>query len=189
MLFLFYIFTPALVFDKKMCYKYLLLPIFVVVIYFADKRCLLYIPFYVLGLNFSNKDIYFLLNKMRNHIFFSILVTLFLVYFCNYLQNFIQESILKVYMQMCVGLYLIVSLTYLICPLRFIKLINFIAFSSMCAYLFHRQIYSIVLIILRSLFGLDAIPLFLSIIVMVIIFFFSYNCQKLYNNILNTYNG
>ena len=189
MLFLFYLFTPALVFECEMWYRYLLLPIFIAVIFFADNRCLLYIPFYVLGLNISNSKIYFVMNKMRKYLYFSLFVNMFLFFFYIFLHLFIQESILKVYIQMLLGLYLIVSTSYLICPLRFSKLINYIAFSSMCAYLFHRQIYSSALIIFRSLLGLDAIPLFFAVIVMVSIFIFSYNLQRLYNNIINIYNG
>lgn len=73
-----------------------------------------------------------------------------------------------------------------ICSQKVKSLVLFLSYSSMCAYLFHRQLYGFTFKVSRLLFGdvyLWEIPIYISLL-----FLFSYIIQKIYDRCIFGYN-
>ena len=193
MLLLFYIVTPLLARGKllKKTISYIIVNVIFVlislVLYHINPATFFYFAIYfigvVLGSQFYDKVINIL--KSPKSLFISIL-SLFLLLVNVYFDN----NIYRFFSGFC-GVFMILNISYILGDKasknsRFISVIGLASYASMCAYLFHRECYEIMLkvyypenpyMVLTYLFFIG-VPLVLIL---------SYYIQKLYDSIVNKY--
>ena len=181
MLFLFYLMTPILKTRKgdwrKMSCSVSLIAIVLVTSYlFFDIRLFIFFPFYVLGLNISNHTV----DKLLNPFSLAVSIVVFVV-LCLWCQD---NCFLQIVHSLCV---VIAMLSF--CKLVFLDKItqpvSYIAEASMCAYLFHRPIYLIIVIVMRNLTRYQFMTIPIALFSVVALFVFAYSIQSLYNRLIN----
>ena len=176
MLILFYLMTPLLQFKTgrrlslTLCVALLVL---VLSCFYADARLVLYFPFYVLGLNVSNK----IVEKSLSGYAIFVALPVYIVMLCAEIDNYFYQFI-----QTLVGVVVILSISKSLYSPKIQSPISIIAEASMCAYLFHRPFYSLIVIALKKLTSLQAMPLLLAVLSVVLLFVFAYYTQKVYNH-------
>lgn len=185
MIILFYLFTPIMRIGVKYNTKveHLILTVFIYVFfiiavyfYHSDYRLILYFPVYYIGLNF---------NKLKRCsynvlLFYALIISSFLLLASMYYNLKLIELALLIS-----SVLFLVSFLYLTYNKRYNRIIEFVSYSSMSAYLFHRQILSAV----RQFTGLGYIPIHIALITIIMIFVISYYIQKGYDYFINYYYG
>jgi surface polysaccharide O-acyltransferase-like enzyme len=185
MLMLFYMLTPILKIKRNARDFVLFVISFIALMLFsylfADKRIMLYLPFYLMGLNISNDSVEKWLSKNR------IVVYLFFFVVCE----FFRQYTISHYYSYCflpfeamAGVILLLSLTKCVYSKRLEKPVTFIAEASMCAYLFHRQIYSIILIFLKHVTGHTKMSIPIAVVSVIVVFYLASLIQRAYNKLL-----
>lgn len=181
MLLLFYLMPPILKVRRdlwKSCFSFIFLIILVLVTsyLFFDIRLFIYFPFYVLGLNISNHTV----DKLLNPFSLAVSIVVFVV-LCLWCQD---NCFLQIVHSLCV---VIAMLSF--CKLVFLDKItqpvSYIAEASMCAYLFHRPIYLIIVIVMRNLTRYQFMTIPIALFSVVALFGFAYSIQSLYNRLIN----
>ena len=175
MLLFFYLITPIIIqFDIKK--RWMMGFCLFVLLWMLDKlylemdgRVILYFPFYTLGLCLGNPQK--IRNMYKRNTLLKLLIVLSICLFGILYDNFYLN-----YIFILSGIYLFSYLSTKLTPIISEKLISYISYSSLVAYLFHRQIY--------ALFNSFNIPLYIAIL---IIFLISYCIQKCYDLILKFY--
>lgn len=189
MMITFYLFTPCFKFDssygliKNSLIGGGIICLTIIAFKYADIRYLTFLPFYVIGINVPKN---YLINKLKSKKTCIVVLVAAIVLFALalHLHSGIKLSLLADYLVSITGLLVIVTLTYLTCPYKLSGFIQYVAFSSMCAYLFHRQFYGIVLVISRIVLKESSIPLIMAIGSMLLIFSTSHLIQNIYNKLI-----
>lgn len=180
MLLLFYLWTPILKLSytkiNSIVFVVFIITIFVGGYCFADHRLIMFLPFYVLGLNLPNK----LVEKSLT-IYYFILASILFVCFCF----FKNENIWIQVIQSFCGVWAILSFCSLVYREKIQYPVAFIAEASMCAYLFHRPIYTVFTFLLGKSTTFHYMPLYVAILAVVSLFIISFFIQKYYNLIIN----
>lgn len=180
MLLLFYLFTPMLKVKDTTKIRIVFLLLFIAVIvlgyFFADQRLIMYFPFYVLGLNLSNR----IVERIMNFPVFIITILLFVGLCIVGSENLIIQIV-----QAMAGVCTILSFSKLVYKDKIQRPVSFIAEASMCAYLFHRPIYAVFTFVLGKSKPFHYMPIYVAIVAVVILFITSYFVQKYYNRIIN----
>lgn len=182
MLMLFYLMTPLLKYEKdSLSFKWICVAFIAIVMVlsfkYADRRLTLYFPFYVLGLNLPKQIVDIITERLWTLVAFIALCVLMYVrlkIYPNYLSNFILP------VEAFFGVWFILSISKLIYTDRIFKPVTFFSEASLCAYLFHRAIYALILLIV----GCQFMTIPLAIISVVLLFILSYYLQKIYNHIV-----
>lgn len=178
MLLVFYILTPIVLLYQAP-QKRLVLGILIWFIFFVQKKYLInldirviyYWPFYVIGLSLNPSLMKEYLGKYLKYILIlSILVVVTMSYFNNLITHiFYIFGVTSVYLSV-----IAIIFRYKNVEKRTKKIVEFISSASMAAYLFHRQIYSII--------SPEYTPYLIPII-----FVISWYIQLIYNKIIFTY--
>lgn len=182
MLILFYILTPFILFLNKTSYKiyttvfiYVLILMYHIFIQPVDERLLLYYWFYFI-------PFYCQLNKLSLLIIgiLSLCISLGLPALLD--KDFIMyDMIIRIGISMLI-LMLIFFISWCIYRVNFMnKFLSLVAYSSMFAYLFHREIF----VLFKFLCNTEFIHIYYVPLLWVFVFLFSYMAQKLYDNVLN----
>jgi peptidoglycan/LPS O-acetylase OafA/YrhL len=180
MLILFYILTPLLKIQEKNTKKLIAFVVCVCVVMLlgytnADERLAIYFPFYVIGLNFNNR----LVENSKNWL--SLLVSLLLwVALCE----FKLDGIIWQIIHACCGVSVIVSFSYLFYCEKLKNPIGFVASASMCAYLFHRPLYTVIVYLINMLSVCKYMTIPIAGISLALLIVLSFYIQKLYENAL-----
>ena len=141
----------------------------------VDFRLLMYVPIYVIGLNLRNFKSH--INKLQLLVITLISISLLLISFLVIDKN---ESIAMLIGSIC-GCAFIVSLAFLCPQVSFMnRIITWFAYSSLCAYLFHRQVFSVSL----YLTGEAYMSLPVALLTLGVTFVLSWMVQKIYDRIL-----
>lgn len=180
MLLLFYLFTPLLKAKEtpKMRIVFLVIVIAVLVVgyFFADQRLIMYFPFYLLGLNLPNK----IVEKMMSLPILLLSISVF-VGFC-----FVgSDNLILQIVQAVAGVCALLSFSKLVYNDKIQRPVAFIAEASMCAYLFHRPVYTVFTFVLGKSEPFHYMPIHIAIVAVVVLFITSYYIQKFYNQIIN----
>lgn len=187
MLIIFYAITPLLPrfiqITRNKSVKIFLLQLMGVVIFlflfylFGDDRLWVYFPYYLLGLNCKYE---YITRLSKNWIMGLVLLMIFVLFL------FIEQTKGIEYMIILLFSFLIVSLsTKINIPTKFNGIIEFISLGSMCAYLFHRQFYALVLIVQKYITGFQTMNLFVATMAVVMLLCISYYIQLIYNKVIN----
>lgn len=181
MLLLFYLITPLLKirrgdFRKNMISIGVVLIVLVLSYLFFDKRLVIYFPFYVLGLIVPNR----IVDKMLNPISLVAAIACF-VFLCIWG----QENIMLQIVQSLCGFIVILSFCKLVYFDGLQRPVSFVAEASMCAYLFHRPLYTIILIALRKLTQYQYMSIPVALISLLVLFVVAYFIQTLYNRLIH----
>ena len=145
----------------------------------VDFRLLMYVPIYVIGLNLRNFKSH--INKLQLLVITLISISLLLISFLVIDKN---ESIAKLIGSIC-GCAFIVSLAFL-CPhpkkMSFLsQIVSWFAYSSLIAYLFHRQFFAISLYLLGQIY----MSLPIALMTLSVTFVMSWLMQKVYDRIIS----
>ena len=180
MLLLFYLFTPLLKMKGrsvkiKVLISFFIFLLFVIGYLFADQRFIMYLPFYILGLNLSNSYV-----ERLNHYTFILSVALF-VAFCYIGSDNLAMQII----QAAVGVIVILSFCNISYNDKMRVPVTFVAESSMCAYLFHRPVYTVFTFLLGKSKPFHYMPIHIAIVAIIALFVVSYFIQRYYNIIIN----
>ena len=141
----------------------------------VDFRLLMYVPIYVIGLNLRNFKSH--INKLQLLVITLISISLLLISFLVIDKN---ESIAMLIGSIC-GCAFIVSLAFLCPQVSFMnRIITWFAYSSLFAYLFHRQVFSVSL----YLTGEAYMSLPVALLTLGVTFVLSWMMQKIYDRIL-----
>lgn len=142
-----------------------------------DERLMRYMPIYVLGLYV--KDLNF--NK-KQWMSIGLGSLIFIVgFWLIHIDRVIFSCIVAFW-----GAASLIAIGFLLPVKRFYGPINFFAYSSMTAYLFHRQIFGIALWLLGVRgFGEPYLPLFIAIITLVLLFLSSWLMQFIYDRLIS----
>lgn len=136
-------------------------------LHYIDLRVVLYMPFYFIGLSIS-PDKYLEVCKKYGLTSLIFAALIFMIPYRNVFITTLQNLLLIMVCE---------KITIVVCTSRFhknvIKMISFFAYSSMCAYFFHRQIYAIGIYL--------SLPVY---ILPIVIFILSYTIQKIYDTIV-----
>lgn len=192
MLMLFYFITPLLRFtidgdSNIICRANILKVIFIILIFalsfmYADRRLTLYLPFYIIGLNIPHKRAKELITNVYvfaiSFILFAVLMIIRLKIYPNYISNFILP------VESFAGVLVILSLSQFLYTDKIQRIVSWISEGSLCAYLFHRFFYAIILIITSMITGSKYMTIPLSIVSFIVLLVLSFYIQKLYNVIL-----
>jgi len=193
MIIYFYLLTPLL----RWNYQHPITKIFVSLILFipvfwipCDKRLLIYMPFYIAGLNLGVEKI---LRLCKN----KITLTLFVV--TSFIQVLLlppHSSILVSYVITLQGVGLLISIGILISYIhtyiqekQISRIMSHISYASMFAYLFHRQFFSLSKALYSILFKSNGIPLIAAIVLLVIFFYISFYAQSAYDSLYKKINA
>ena len=130
-----------------------------------DHRISLYLPFYLGGLIIGPDNLLKILHKKLSFFFFLVSIGFILILCYKY---HVYNSLLPI------GSFCLLYVSYIIAKMTKSAFVNFITLSSMCAYMFHRQIY--------GFFYINNIPVYAAIIV---IFVVSYAIQEWYNKMIS----
>lgn len=143
-LILFYAITPLMTCKEgvwKACIFFFIL-LLMTKIGYADERIIFYFPFYYIGLFLSRYNMYDVLNKGKIPLFLISLVAIFLLYNVAYNNSYLIAD----YLLSAFGVIAIVTFC-IMCENVLLKsgaiLTRHLSYASMCAYLFHRQIYKV----------------------------------------------
>lgn len=150
--------------------------VFVVGYFYADQRLIMYFPFYVLGLNLSNKTV----EKIMNLPILLLSIAVFVGFCFIGSDNFILQIV-----QAMAGVCAVLSFSKLVYNDKIQNPVAFIAEASMCAYLFHRPIYSVFTVVLGKSMPSYYMPIHIAILAVFVLFITSYFVQQFYNRILN----
>lgn len=180
MLLFFYLMTPLLKirmdeWRKNVVPIVLILSVLVLGYIFFDKRLIIYFPFYVLGLNITNHTV----DRMLNPWTLAVSIAVFVV-ICIWGQ---YNIIVQIVQSLC-GLIAILSFCKLVYFGGLQRSVSFVAEASMCAYLFHRPLYTIVLVALRKLTQYQYMSIPIALISIVVLFLIAYFVQILYNRLI-----
>ena len=181
MLLLFYLVTPLLKIRRDnwqmgIVTIILVISFLVASYFFFDKRLFVYFPFYVLGLNISNHAV----DRVLNPFTLVVSIVLFLLLcLCETTICFIQ---------------IVQSLWCVAAILSFCKIVYFekmklpvafVAEASMCAYLFHRPLYAIIVETLRKTTQYQFMPIPIALISIFVLFILAYFIQSYYNRLIH----
>ena len=186
MLIIFYLLTPFIVptkNERKKSIIFLNTAIIYILFWclywsdFLDIRLLLLFPFYVLGIFINQTNVFKIISNPI------IGITCLVIYILQTMYIDAQTSILERIITNTLGIYTILFISNLIDKyLTFShKLFSFLAYSSMFAYLFHREVYQLFKILSERIWGTTTIPISLVILMICILFIFSFWGQKLYD--------
>ncbi|WP_437920234.1 acyltransferase family protein [Sphingobacterium sp. LRF_L2] len=180
----FYLITPILHYRKDKWYCLIVACVIYLILLLVgkyhplDSRMLLYFPFYVLGLNLPSGVFNFI---ERNKAVLLLLSFILLPLSILYLQfHFV------IYPQIILIITIIVSFSSFMKDTRLAPVMTYIALASMVAYLFHRQIYAV---IIKLFNGNDDIGYFGAGIMLIILFIVSGSLQKLYDKLFLVMEG
>lgn len=144
----------------------------------ADNRLVVYSPVYLIGL--LSKDLS--LNRRQWTLLFTISFVICVVLSAIFHNMYLIRNIcISLTGCLCLvsGAFIIVS------KLRPTRLVVFLVYGSMTAYLFHRQIFGVVLYFLgNNESGESFLPLWLAIITLIILFFAAWVLQYIYDYLL-----
>ena len=142
-----------------------------------DERLMRYMPIYVLGLYI--KDLRFS-RKQWLLIAIGSLVAIVGFCLCN-IDRVILSCIIAVF-----GVAFLIALGFLLPIKAMEKPIHFFAYSSMAAYLFHRQFFGIALFLfgIRG-FGEPYLPIWVALITLIVVFAVSWAIQLVYDKIVS----
>lgn len=182
MLILFYFLTPILKFTISNCTKtawgIIFIFLFVAIsLKYADVRLLMYFPFYVIGLNME-KDSFLKILKRKFCILWFLLFLISLV--CS-------QIMICMYVCMASGVLFLLSVSMLLYHPMFERAITIMAYASMCAYLFHRQLYGIIVFCIRYFSSIDYMPLLVAICSVCVLFGISWFVQFQYDKLVKKY--
>lgn len=191
MIMFFYMITPFVLSMKKNLHRIHSSTIILALIIVADLFVLdvdnvfyLYYPFYVIGLVLPSSSLVFLYKKKAMFLPLSIILfAIIVVITCSSTGFYLGGAI---YIAMISGLLALFSVAAWIYSLsrRATRILFLISYSSMVAYLFHRQIYFVLVNFLGDKNG--DLNLFKALGISVpIIFLFSFAIQKAYDYIVN----
>ena len=180
MLLLFYLFTPLLkakeTYKMRIIFLVFVIAVLVVGYFFADQRLIMYFPFYVLGLNLPNKVVEKIMSLPMLLLSIVVFVGCCLVGSDNLIIQIVQAM---------AGVCAIISFSKFVYNDKIQRPIAFIAEASMCAYLFHRPVYTVFTFVLGKSKPFHYMPIHIAILAVVVLFIISYFIQKLYNRIIN----
>lgn len=182
----FYIFTPFILYKRRLTWIVLSFAIIFILVYFLsiilpmgiDTRFYWCFPFYCGGLLIGIK------NKMTlflNH-YMCIISLIILTVQLNLLFNYPIVFHYLQYVTLPFGVIFLLNISYYLSFLPIKKSIEFIAYGSMCAYLFHREIY-IGLITIYNKLSLDFSYWVSAITFLPIALILSYFIQTIYDKI------
>lgn len=183
MIVFFYFITPLLLW-KYSCkwYNYVVAAVLFVILILcvnycgSDNRLLLYYPFFILGLFVNLQRI---INLYHSMIY---LVLIFVLSFQETSNQFWTYAV------MILGVLLLLSICRIICSyFELSKIVYPIAFSSMCAYLFHRQVFCIFVVLVRVICRTDYFNWYVSIFAVLCVFLVAFCVQYAYNRFENRY--
>ena len=185
MLIFFYFFTPILKFTAsnrtKITWSVILIVLFVVIsLKYADVRLLMYFPFYVIGLNIE-KDTFWKILK-RNFC-----IVWFLLFFASLVCSLSDSMYVCMYVCMASGVLFLLSLSILLYHPMLERTITIMAYASMCAYLFHRQLYGIIAYSIKHFSSIDYMPLLVAICSVCVLFGISWFVQFQYDKLVKKY--
>lgn len=190
MIIIFYFVTPFLLWKSTAkSYKIIVKGIILFAIFLLlfnlkclDERILMYFPFYVVGILSSKSNI--LKYCDRNILFIITLVSWSIMIKYN-IHTYIIGSIIT----NTLGIYLLLYCSNKIEKLlpQAQKIFSILAYSSMFAYLFHREVYLFFDILFSKILHLESIPIMIAPVMVILLFTLSYYGQKTYNNFLNKY--
>lgn len=178
MLTVFYILTPIV--KKSIAFGLGILIMFIVLHYVVpggiDARIILHFPLYAAGLYMAGSDLLDKVIKNRFVLFLSLALSVAL-YFGS------LKSSLMGYVMIVPGILCVLSISRLSLFKQVRPVISYIAYGSLCAYLFHRHIYFISTNIIENL-GIRH-PMWVCLLVMLpICLIMSFFIQKTYDMIL-----
>lgn len=189
MIILFYILTPIiLLLKQKSIYitTYFCITIYFIFyignrLFYFDIRLIEYWPFYFIPLLYSQK-VDCLVNYMKRvKIIVIITIALFILLKLQLIQNNIFQQLMLFFKSSIICL-LLLSLSMYIEKIIFIKrFFQYISYASLFAYLFHREIYSVLYHIVGPY------TYFYSVIFGVALFIMSYYMQLIYDKILKQF--
>lgn len=180
MLLLFYLMTPLLKIRRDDLRKNVIsigvvLIVLVLSYLFFDKRLVIYFPFYVLGLNVPNR----IVDKMLNPFSLVAAIAAFVI-----IRILGQDNIILQIVQSLCGLIAIISFCKLVYSDGLKYTVSFVAEASMCAYLFHRPLYTIILIALRKFAQYQYMSIPIALLSLIVLFLVAYFIQTLYNRLI-----
>lgn len=186
MLLFFYVLTPVLKlrtgesFIKTIWPSLIIFIIIVLVVliggnFVADRRLVLYFPFYVIGLNLPNQIVE---NGLSVYSLIGSVVCFFFLTLLN--NDLLIFSIAKAFM----GMMAILSLSKILYNNRIQRPVSFISYASMCAYLFHRPLYAGMLHVI-SLFNYNFFTIPIALLALITVFLAAFYIQKTYDWIIN----
>ena len=143
-----------------------------------DSRFFMYMPVYILGLWFPD----FFAKKINeyayNHKMLLFVCSVFLLCLDISIYGLIDYNPFFRFVAILIGTCSILFMSFVLSSLKWIlPFFSFLAYSSMAAYLFHRQIYECFRILMPD----RIIPLALMLIAIVVCFCLSYVIQKIYD--------
>lgn len=198
MMIVFYFLTPFILINqncniwKPLINGAMCMGVFSLLFYFGmlDVRLLYYFPFYVTGILTSEKTVFRLVRDIKITIFCVLILCAMTIF-----------SMHKSYMYLVVinasGVLLIMTLSFYIgkySTKRVKKLFECLSYSSMFAYLFHRGIYGIAILLYKNILNEPFLPWTIIPVVFVTIFTVSFFAQKSYDMVITgfldrKYNG
>lgn len=180
MMMFFYLITPLLLYPHNILFKLanstLLVLLLIIVSYFnfieVDERLIVFLVFYCAGLLIPKKNV----DQLKKVYFLAAAILVLLFPVNTIWQGIITDVLIFIFL---------VSFANLLCKLRLNKVLSWISYSSMSAYLFHRHIMLSFVFLFSLIFGTSLgeafIPLWSVIIVIPTVFVFSYFIQKCYD--------
>lgn len=177
MIILFYLFTPYISFAKSniqkiiRCLIVLSCLLFETVIVGADTRLPFYFIFYACGAFNQSLRI---LNVKETLIALIIFIPLILIQNLEYYLS-VQNLIVSI-----LGMGLILSFSYKISSPKLISFLSFIAYGSMCAYLYHRHLYALI----KKMYKGEYWPVYIWPIAVIVVFLMGYAIQSIYDRSL-----
>ena len=189
MVIVFYLITPPLLYktDGKL-WRIILRGVIVYLVFtvlyqygHCDKRLLLYFPYYLAGICLTMDNVKYLLTK--KYILVSVICLFFLTFYISDSYNLMGGG------KRALGVYLLIALSYCIeryMPAKVTNVFSIVAYASMFAYLFHREGYGVLQLVLVDIMDVD-IPVALLLIMTLAIFVGSYYAQKCYDWLLKKY--
>lgn len=191
MIMFFYMITPIVLSVKQTGYKIIVATAILVLILMADILLLdvdgvfyLYYPFYVLGLIIPSNSLTAMYRTKSICLPLSIICFAAIVTVTNNSTDFFMGG--GIYIAMISGLLVLFSIAAYINNLSVVttKFLYFVSYSSMVAYLFHRQFYYVTVYFLGD--SNKDLNIFTALGISVpIIFLFSFAIQKAYDYIVN----
>ena len=143
-----------------------------------DTRVFVYFPLYVFGLFSSEYSFIDKITQKKIVIPVSLILSLLLYMGAIYYEWF-------VYLFIPTGIIFVLSISRLLEYININKFISVLSYSSLCVYLFHRQIYQIVYGVLRRIGFNDLFVLLLVALPLCICF--SWFIQKIYDSLLKRF--
>ena len=183
MLFVFYAVTPLIDYEWRKPYsKYIVAVLLLLVLIYVfhlcklDKRVLYYFPVYCIGLFFELKSSF---KKIAPGLALGS-VAAFAMCVCM-----TDDTVPTIYLYEILGTLCIISFSYWLYRSNIESVVSFVAYASMCAYLFHRPCYSIFRHLLGYIVdGRAYIPLAWAPLIVITIFVISFSIQYLYDIVL-----